>query len=236
MSTNDLVLLNQLLDQRLSEIGQGLAEDEYFEIFSAEQALKDDDLSYEELASGIIDGGGDGGIDSLYLFVNGVPFDEDIDISSLKKNVSLRLVLIQSKTSAGFSETAIEKMISSARDLFDLNKDLKTLTQVYKQGLLDRILRFRSTFLALASKFPSVSFEYAHATKGAEVHPNVGRKVPELEQVIKGFFNPVAFSFVFLTAADLLASARRSPSSATSLRLTENPISLGRRALCASLL
>ncbi len=48
-------------------------------MFSAEQVLKDDDLSYEELASGIIDGGGDGGIDSLYLFVNDVAFDEDID-------------------------------------------------------------------------------------------------------------------------------------------------------------
>ena len=71
MSTNDLILLNQLLDQRLSEIGAGLPESEYFEIFSAEQVLKDDDLSYDELESGIIDGGGDGGIDSIYLFVNG---------------------------------------------------------------------------------------------------------------------------------------------------------------------
>jgi hypothetical protein len=230
MSTNDLILLNQLLDQRLSEIGQGLAEGEYFDIFSAEQVLKDDDLSYEELASGIIDGGGDGGIDSLYFFVNGVAFDEDIDIASLKKNVSIRLVLIQSKISAGFSETAIEKMISSARDLFDLNKNLKGLAEVYKQDLLDRISRFRGTFLALASKFPSVSFEYAYATKGTEVHPNVRRKVPELEQVIKGFFNPVSFSFTFLTAADLLASARRSPSSTTSLRLAENPISTGQEA------
>jgi hypothetical protein len=184
-------------------------------------------LSYEELTAGIIDGGGDGGIDSLYFFVNDVPFDEDIDIASLKKNVTLRLVLIQSKISSGFSETAIEKMISSARDLFDLNKDLRGLTEVYKQDLLDQILRFRDTFLALASKFPSVSFEYAYATKGIEIHPNVQRKVPELEQVIKGFFNPVTFSFTFLSTTDLLASARRSPSSTYSLRLTENPISTG---------
>lgn len=227
MSTNDLILLNQLLDQRLSEIGQGLTEGEYFEIFSSEQILKDDDLSYEELASGIIDGGGDGGIDSLYLFINDVPFNDDIDITSLKKNVSLRLVLIQSKISTGFTETAIEKMISSARDLFDLNKNLEDLTEVYKQDLLDRISKFRSTFLDLASKFPSVSFEYAYATKGTEIHPNVHRKVPELERVIKGFFNPVSFSFVFLTVSDLLANARRSPSSTTSLRLAENPISTG---------
>jgi len=118
-------------------------------------------------------------------------------------------------------------MISSARDLFDLNKNLKGLAEVYKQDLLERILQFRNTFLELASKFPSVSFDYAYATKGAEIHPNVHRKVPELEQVIKGFFNPVSFSFAFLTVADLLERARRSPSSTTNLRLAENPISTG---------
>jgi len=227
MSSNDLVLLNQLLDQRLSETGKGLTEKEYFEIFSAEQVLKDDDLSYEELASGIIDGGGDGGIDSLYFFVNDVPFDEEMDIASSKKGVPLRLVLIQSKTSPSFSESAIEKMISSARDLFDLNKDLRELATVYNQNLIDRMSHFRETFLALASKFPSVRFEYAYATKGIEVHPNVERKVPMLEQTIKSFFNPISFSFRFLTTADLLASARRSPSSTSSLRLAENPISTG---------
>lgn len=227
MSTNDLVLLNQLLDQRHSEVGQGLSADEYFELFSAEQVLKDDDLSYEELAAGIIDGGGDGGIDSIYLFINDVAYDEEMDIASLKKNASLRLVLIQSKTSSSFSETAIEKMVSSACDLFDLNKELAILSTVYNQDLLDSISRFRKTFLALASKFPLVSFKYAYVTKGSEVHPNVSRKVNNLEQVIKGYFNPVSFSFVFLTATDLLANARRSPSSTNSLRLAENPISTG---------
>ena len=70
MSTNDLILLNQLLDQRLSEIGAGLPESEFFEIFSAEQILKDDDLSYDELEDGVIDGGGDGDIDSIFFFVS----------------------------------------------------------------------------------------------------------------------------------------------------------------------
>lgn len=227
MSANDLVLLNQLLDQRLSEIGQGLTEEEYFELFSAEQILKDDDLSYEELESGVIDGGGDGGIDSLFFFVNNVPFDEDLDVATLKRNVSLRLVLVQSKTSPGFSETAIEKLVSSARDLFDLNKNLVGLAGVYNEKLLTRITAFRKTYLALVSKFPSVRFEYAYVTKGIEIHPNVQRKVPLLEETIKGFFNPVSFSFRFLTSSDLLTSARRSPSLTSNLRLAETPISTG---------
>ena len=48
-----------------------------------------------------------------------------------------------------------------------------------------------------------------------------------LEGIIKGFFNPVSFSFRFLSASDLLTSARRSPSTTSNLRLAENPISTG---------
>lgn len=227
MSSNDLFLLNQLLEQHFSEIGQGLTDMEYFEIFCAEQVLKDDDLSYEELTAGIVDGGGDGGIDALYFFVNDALFYEEMEKISQKKKVPLRLVLIQSKISPTFDESAIDKMISSARDLFNLSQDLKNLASVYNQSLLDKILCFRNTFVNLTSKFPEVTLNYVYATKGSEVHPNVKRKVSGLEEVIKSFFNPVSFDFKFLKAADLLASARKSPSTITSLRLAENPISTG---------
>jgi hypothetical protein len=227
MTTNDLILLNQLLDQRMLEIGEGLEDSEYFEIFSAEQALKDDDLSYDEIVAGIVDGGGDGGVDSAYFFVNDSLYDEDLELGSLKRNTSLRLVLVQSKTSLGFSEESMHKLISSARDLFDLNKELTNLTSVYNRDLLATAGRFRKVYLDLVSKFPSVSFEYFSAAKAATVHPNVNRKVSELKDVIDGLFKPVSFSFHFLDASTLLASARRAPATTSSLRLAETPISTG---------
>ena len=139
----------------------------------------------------------------------------------------LRLVLIQSSTSERFKEDKIEKLISSARDLFDLNKALKDLDHVYNQELLRNIGDFRCTFLKLASKFPTVSFEYAYATKGTEVHPNVERKVQALEETVKSFFNPCWFSFKFLNASELLSRARKIPNTSSSLSLAENPISTG---------
>jgi len=225
--TNDLILLNQLLDQRILEIGEGLEEPEYFEIFSAEQTLKDDDLSYDEILAGIVDGGGDGGIDSIYFFVNGVLFDEDLDLSSLKRNPTLRLVIVQSKTSSGFSEESIHKLIASTRDLFDLSKHISELETVYNKNLLNVIDHFRRTHLELTSKFPSVSFDYRVAAKAIEVHENTGRKVIELKSTLESLFNPVVFNFEFLTAQKLLSSARRSPTRTSSLRLAETPISTG---------
>lgn len=43
MSQNDIILLNQMLDQRIAEVGAGLSTSKYFEIFSSEQILKDED-------------------------------------------------------------------------------------------------------------------------------------------------------------------------------------------------
>ncbi|TNJ37484.1 AIPR family protein [Chlorobaculum thiosulfatiphilum] len=227
MTTNDLVLLNQLLDQRMLEIGEGLDESEYFEIFSAEQALKDDDLSYDEIVSGIVDGGGDGGVDSAYFFINDSLYNEDIDISSLKRNTTLRLVLIQSKTTTGFSEESMNKLIASAKDLFDLNKEISELTSIYNRNLLQAVDHFRSVYLTLVSKFPTISFEYFSATKATSVHPNVERKVTDLKGTIERLFNPVFFKFLFLNTSALLASARRAPARTTTLRLAETPISTG---------
>ncbi|MBN1929933.1 MAG: AIPR family protein [Chlorobiaceae bacterium] len=209
------------------EIGEGLNESEYFEIFSAEQALKDDDLSYDEIVAGIVDGGGDGGVDSAYVFINDRIYNEDIDISSLKRNTTLRFVLIQSKTTSGFSEESMNKLIASANDLFDLNKEISQLTSVYNRELLQTVERFRSIYLALASKFPTISFEYFSAAKSTNVHPNVERKVADLKSAIERLFNPVVFNFKFLNTSALLASARRAPATTSTLRLAETPISTG---------
>lgn len=225
--SNDLILIEQLLKQKLSEVGNGITEAEFFDIFSAEQILKDYDLSYEEIENGIIDSGGDGGIDSFYFFINDTLFDEDDDLSSYKKNVRLELVFIQSKNTTGFSETAIDKFISSMRDLLDLSKPINSLVGVYCSKVLEKIDVFRKTYMALTSRFPVLTISFYYATKGIEVHPNVERKIKVLGETVNTFFSPCNFNFEFIGASQLLSLARRSPSTAHQLKLTENPISTG---------
>ena len=229
MTSNDLILLNQLLAQRRAELAPEMSEADFFQIFAAEQALKDRDLSYDELQDGIVDGGGDGGIDAVYLFVNNFLYREEISPGDVRRNVPIELVFIQTKTTSGFSESGMERFISSARDLLDLSKDLSTLTTVYKADLLGKMNEFRSTYLALTSKFPQLTIRYYSAALTTEVHPNVQRKVEPLREKIENLFSPVKFSYDFLRAQDILALARRAPSSAHHLKLAENPISTGQQ-------
>ena len=126
MAGNDQKILASVLTQRRDQIAPDASDQDYFEIFCAEQILKNFDLTYEELQAGVVDGEHDGGVDSAYCFVNGEVVHEDFDGTSLKKDVGIELHIIQSKTSAGFRESSINSLISSARHLLTLETQTTT--------------------------------------------------------------------------------------------------------------
>lgn len=225
MATNDKIILDEVLKQRKAEIDPASSESEFFELFAAEQVLKDHDLSYDEIEFGLIGSGGDGGIDSIYLFVNGELVQEDPDYSYLKKNVSLELVIIQAKTTAGFQETPVERFITVSEDIFDLSKDTTNFADVYNEGLIEAIDRFRVVHQQLAAKFPTLLIRYVYACKGTKVETSVERKVEKLQAVVQRHFPAAEFSFSFVGASELLALARKTPQTSYSLALAENPIS-----------
>jgi hypothetical protein len=225
MNPNDKIILEQIIDQEHSSRAGTSTKSEFFELFVAEQVLKDYDLGYNEIESGIIGGSNDGGIDSIYVLVNGELAQEDFDFSTLKKGVVIETVVIQAKLTDGFGETAIEKLTAATEDLFNLGKDLDSMKAVFNDGLLSSVANFRRIQSGLASKFPALRFRYVYASKGSEPHPNVRRKAEILGEKLKGLFSHADFSFEFLGAGELLTQARREPPTTHNLMLAENPIS-----------
>ncbi|HEV8035361.1 hypothetical protein, partial [Yoonia sp.] len=71
MAVNDQYLLDEILKQQKNELFPHISDAGFFEYFCAAEILKDFELSYEEVIGGIVDGEHDGGIDSIYAFVNG---------------------------------------------------------------------------------------------------------------------------------------------------------------------
>ena len=225
METNDQIILKQILDQKHTAVAPALSFNEFFEVFSSEQILKDYNLSYDEIQAGIVDNGGDGGIDSIYLFANGDLIQEDTDLSALKKNVSLELILIQSKWTSGFTEAAVDKITAASEDLLNLSRDISGLASVYNSAVLQKMSLFQDAFKVLASRFPTLRISYNYATHATFVHPNVERKAARLKEKVSSLFSDVTVEFDFLTAQKLLLLARRMPTTVYELVLSENPIS-----------
>jgi len=225
MATNDVIILDKILEQRHADIGPELDPSTFFELFVAEQVLKDYDLSYDELKAGRVGGGGDGGIDALYLFANGELVQEDTDLSALKRQVAIDLIVTQAKGQTSFSEGALDKLYSVTADLLNLGADLDSLASVYNAELLSAMKAFKATYEALAARFPKLTVSYYYATKGDDPHPNVQRKVSKLRDLVAQQFSAAEFAFQFLGAKHLLELARRAPRVSHTLRLSENPIS-----------
>lgn len=225
MSTNQQIILNTVLEQQKTTLDSTLKEDDYFHLFVTEQVLKNFELSYDELEEGIVDNGGDGGIDSIYTFVNTELIQRDSDLLDGKRNSIIDVFIIQSKNSNGFGETPIEKCVSSANDLFDFTKTAESLRTVYNNDLLTNREVFRKQYLHLASKFPILKFHYFYASKGIEVHENVERKVKNLREIINKHFDKAELKFEFLTAGALIELSRREQIKTKGITLLDNPIS-----------
>lgn len=158
MLNNHQIILNTLLEQQKNSLDPSLKDDDFFHLFVTEQILKNFELSYDEIEAGIVDNGGDGGIDSIYTFVNSELIQRDSDLIDGKRNSIIDVYILQSKNTTGFSESAIEKCVSSANDIFDLSKSIDSLRTVYNHPLLTNVDIFRKQYLHLASKFPVLNF------------------------------------------------------------------------------
>lgn len=229
MSDNDIIILNSILEQDKDQRGGSLSDTEYFEVFAFEQVLKNYELSYEEILRGSIDGGDDGGVDGLFVFINDDLLDEDSDLASVKKNPVFKVFLIQAKTSKSFSEVAVERVVAAVTNLLDLTKDMNALRNLYNSDLINKVQDFRDAYVKLAYLHPVLKFNFTYVTKGdtTKIHPKVREQAKILEQVIEESFRGASAETVFMGARELLDAARVEKSYTLQLQFLENYLSKG---------
>lgn len=220
---NSQQLLSDVLGQRRLELAPSLSEPDYFEVFCAEQVLKEYDLSYEEVEAGIVDGEHDGGVDSAYAFVNGEAVREDFDVKPFRRDVRIDLHLIQSKTSGGFGEGPINKLISTTRSLLRLTADYDSLPQ-YNDAIKGVLDNFRKVYRGLAAKFPTLHIHYHYASQKADatVHANLMLKASELKETANELFPDAVVDVEFLGARRLLELARKRQRTTYELRVSKS--------------
>lgn len=222
--TNDQIILDQILHDRIAESEPGTTLQEYFEIYTASEILKDHDLTYDDIIYGLVGSAGDGGIDAIYTFLNGEQIKEDTPINPNQKKNHIDLYIIQAKTSTSFTETAIVKFRESAEDLFNLANLPDNYSTRYNPEIIERVNHFRVVYAKLARSFPTLSLKYSYATLGTDPHPNVEGKVPKLREGILRMFSGANFDFQFIGASRLLEMTREIPTTSRVLEVAESPI------------
>jgi AIPR protein len=221
---NEVLLLDQRLKQAQITTYPELTIQEYFLINSVDTILRRRGLSSRQIEDGIVDGSDDGGIDAVYLFVNG-QLVEDTAEPSASDNVEIDLEVIQAKYESGFREVAIQRLLDHLPILLSLDESVRHEVE-FNPRVLERFELFRLTYLAAASRFPKLRISVRYATKAHDA-PNekVQVKARRLAAKITQMFSDVTVDVDLLGAKDLNAKARQRRSTTSTLHISEGRIS-----------
>ncbi len=186
-----------------------LEESRAFERFAVDQVLKDADLTDEEIELGHMGGGDDGGVDSMYLFMNRTLILDETEPPD--PVLTVEIVIIQAKNETGFKETAIQKLESFTNDLFDYSKPTEQLT--YLNSLAkEAIDSIRDKYDKALKDAPSTKISYHYVTKSIESpNPKVQKRVENLENSVLSKLSTADIKVSFWGSPELLEAARRVP-------------------------
>lgn len=206
MSQNDAVLVEAMLKEKYKDYPVSNRESEVFEIFACEQAISMGELSFEEIENGVIGGGKDGGIDGIFVFLNGYLINsEDLDYLNPTSEPKILLWLVQAKAERSFGEHAIDRVSTSTQRLLDMEYSEEDALEVYSEELVSRFMTFRQAILKLIKVHPQIEIRFSYVTKGetSAINKRVSLKAKELESAFKEKFTDVTAVVEFLGASEL---------------------------------
>ena len=160
MATNDLILLDKIIEDLHRDSVKKISIGEFFEHFCNEQILKNYDLSLEEIEDGITDGSNDGGIDAIYIFANGSLLKDVEDLEFLKKESAIEMYIITSKHDNSFEQAVINSEYTTISELFNLALTNDELVNPYNSRVLDKRSLFITAYMQLATKLKSLKIKF----------------------------------------------------------------------------
>ncbi|MFD5328328.1 AIPR family protein [Streptomyces sp. NPDC127092] len=223
--SNEVMLLTERLKQSKAETYPDISDQDYFLISSTDTVLRHKGLSSRQIEDGITDGTNDGGIDAVYLFVDGQIVEDASEATHGTNTPQLELEIIQTKDESGFKEIPLQLLIDHLPVLLRLDRP-DGLEEEFNPRLLERFDSFRDIYLAASSRFPALSISIRYVTRSSEIpHTKVKRKAARLEKSIAELFPDAKVAVDLIGAGDLNTLARQRKSNTLTLRLSESPMS-----------
>ena len=208
MSDFDRYLLSEIIKCEREENARRMKTDKYFELFTAEQILKGQefDLDSEQVRSGSLGGGGDGGVDFIYLFANRRLVREDSELEKfVEQQLSIELIILQSKHQSSFSEIAIQKIEDFAEKCLKFNGESRaTLEKLYNQKLVIAVDMFHNLYRMSLTKKPKLSISFFYASLGEQVDAKVKERANILVSKCLNSFSTAEVRFEFVGSSKLL--------------------------------
>lgn len=230
MSTNNnKIILEGCISQYQHENQLESVASEIFELFTISQITKHMNITYENIYNSIVDGGNDGGIDSILIIVNDevVESIDELEELNLSNSSKTRFYITQCKKENSFKELTIDKLISSCSMIFDLEKDETYLEARFNSDLLEKILILRAAWLKTSIKGGDLLIElnYCCIAPKIEISSSFTSKRTQLEKLISDKCSTPEVKFICYSSEELLKFYQARKPSRFSLTFKDNPLS-----------
>lgn len=224
MAKNDLILIDSIIEERISNKLPSSKKDEVFEFLVYEQVLKEYDLSVDDIKGGSVDGRNDGGIDAIYILVNGHLIADAKSSLLPKTNANLEVYFFTCKHRDTFKQDPVNSIGATLQELLDFSKGNKELDGEYNEEVLEKRDIFISTYKKVATILERFSIKVIFASRGDvknELGDNVEARGKQIETICRENFSGCDAKFEFWGAEEILAAYRRKADYSLCLKVKE---------------
>jgi hypothetical protein len=206
-----------------------LPQSEIFELFALTQIHKDRNITFENIENSIVDGGNDGGIDSLMVFIDEeyVETLDDLENFNFTNKTKSRFIISQCKKENSFKEGPIDKLITTIPILFDLEKTETALLSRFNPDLVTQTLLLTEVWQRTAIGGGSISINYIYTANASEIQVNdiYKQKVDQLIELSKACLSTPDIDFTNYSSKELLELYQKQKSNRLSIEFKDRPLS-----------
>lgn len=213
MAKNDIILIDSIISDRIAQRIPSADKGEAFEFLALEQILKDFDLTKDEILSGSVDGKDDGGIDAIYIFVNGNLLLDVNDFSWPKRSCEISVYIITCKHHDTFTQEPLNNEYATVSEIFDLSKTEEELKASYNNDVLMMRKLFITAYTKTASFLDSLSFNFYYASRGdvMMVGNNICSRAEQIKDKMRSLFSDCISNYEFFGSTQILLAYRKKP-------------------------
>ncbi|MBN1970760.1 MAG: AIPR family protein [Candidatus Delongbacteria bacterium] len=213
MAKNDKILIDGIIDERITSQLPSNKRDEAFEYFTFEQILKDYDLSTDEINSGSIDGRNDGGIDGFFIIINGHLLTDPESFNWPKSGIVLEVWLITCKHHDTFKQAPLDNLAASIMELFDFTIDNENLKGDYSDKIKRQRENLKYAYRKVSPRLSKFNINFCYSSRGdTEVlGDSIVSRSKQILQITNSLFNSCSSSFYFYGSTELIELFRKAP-------------------------
>lgn len=213
MAKNDIILIDSIISDRIEQRLPSADKGEVFEYLACEQILKDFDLTKDEILSGSVDGKDDGGIDSIYIFVNGNLLTDINDFSWPKCSCEISVFIITCKHRDTFVQEPLNNEYATVSEIFDLSRSEDDLKASYNDEVLMMRRLFSTAYINTASYLDKLSFNFVYASRGDTqmIGENIYSRAEQIKDKMRSLFSNCVSNYLFFGSTEILLSYRKKP-------------------------